>query len=393
MKVIFAVDAIFPPLTGIGRYAWELASRLAANARIDDLRLLAMAGWASDLASLTGGLWPAPAVTPSRFANGAVLGLRKKLSGQIWAVQGYSLLMQTWRRHLLRHFDDHLYHSPNFFLPDFPGRSIATVHDLSIYRFPESHPDARRKLFDLEMSRTLRRADHILVDSEFARREVIDYFGWPNTKVTAVHLGVSAAFHPRTEPEARPVLGRYGLGWKRYALCVSTVEPRKKIIELLDAYEVLPDRLRQDFPLVLAGAPGWLNDDILARLERGGRSGWVRHLGFVPDADLPSLYAGAHAFCYPSIYEGYGLPVLEAMASGVPILAANRSSLPEVADGAAWLVDPEDHDAMREGLRNLLENDTWRASATRLGVEIARRATWDRCAERTIAVYADVLDS
>ncbi|MFC7206844.1 glycosyltransferase family 4 protein [Comamonas endophytica] len=143
-------------------------------------------------------------------------------------------------------------------------------------------------------------------------------------------------------------------------------------------------------PLVLVGGTGWLSDDLHATIERLAAQGWLRYLGFVPEADLPALYAGAQAFVYPSIYEGFGLPVLEAMASGVPVVTSIFTSLPEVTQGAARLVDPDDIDALALGIHTALCDEAWRATACETGLEKARNFTWSRCVEQTIDVYRQV---
>ena len=393
MKIIFAVDAIFPPLTGIGRYAWELARQLERNQDIEELRYFSMGRWVEDLQGQIGSPENSThaGFSAPRLTRKLSISLRKYYSQQEWAIRGYSSLISRWTSYRLKPYQSHLYHSPNYFVPALNGKSVATFHDLSVYKYPETHPKARHILFDLEMSRTLRHASHLITDSETTRREVIDFFAWPEDKVTAVHLGVDPAFHPRTDEALQRVLACYGLAAGQYALCVSTLDPRKKIIELLQAYAELPSPLRERYPLVLAGSSGWLNESILKQLEKGEKENWVRHLGFVPDADLPNLYAGARAFFYPSIYEGFGLPVLEAMASGVPVLTSDCSSLPEVAGGAGYLVDPNDHDALKDGIAISLSDDAWRTQAISLGLENAANKTWETCANKTLAVYKSIL--
>lgn len=234
------------------------------------------------------------------------------------------------------------------------------------------------------------RVSHLITDSEATRREVIDFLAWPEEKITAVPLGVAPQFAPSSAAALAPCLARHGLEFKRYALCVSTLEPRKKIANLLQAYECLPAVVRSQYPLVLVGGKGWLSDALHATIERLAAQGWLRYLGFVPEADLPALYAGAQAFVYPSIYEGFGLPVLEAMASGVPVVTSLFTSLPEVTQGAARLVDPDDIDALTLGIHASLCDEAWRAIAVETGLAKAGNFTWSRCVDQTIDVYQQV---
>ena len=178
----------------------------------------------------------------------------------------------------------------------------------------------------------------------------------------------------------------------RYGLCISTLEPRKKILEFCLAWRRLPEDLRREFPLVLAGGSGWENEAIHNAIETGVAEGWLRHLGFVEEAMLPALYAGAALFVYPSIYEGFGLPPIEAMASGVPVIVSNRSCLPEVCGAAARYIDPDDEEDFASALLDSLEDAGWRSRAARMGLERASEFSWDRCVNETLAVYRKVIN-
>jgi glycosyltransferase involved in cell wall biosynthesis len=386
MQLILAVDAIFPPLTGIGRYAYELATRLPAVAQIEQIRYLGLWGWAS----------PPPAASPAEAAPSLssprwYARLRRQIATKQWAVRVHDVVSEAWRGRLLRGETAAVYHSPNYFLPPYAGPSVATVHDLSIYRFPETHLAAARTYFELAFERSLRRADALITDSEAVRQELISDFSVDPDRVTAIPLGVDAAFRPRVLDELRPALARYGLQPGRYLLSVATLEPRKKLDRLIAAYTQLPSSLRERYPLVLAGAGGWLNEHIRTAIERGRSQGWLKYLGYVPQADLPAVYAGARALAMISIYEGFGLPVLEAMASGVPVLTSNVSCLPEVAAGAALLASPDDLPGVSRQLERLLTDEPWRAQAREAGLRRAGELTWDRCVQLTAAAYGRVI--
>ncbi|MFM0274787.1 glycosyltransferase family 1 protein [Paraburkholderia aspalathi] len=368
MKLILAVDALIPPLTGIGRYAWELASHYQTlRDDLDSMRFFFAGRWIGDPAEMLQSQ-RAEAVASKRGAT-------------------HVRMPERWHRwRMQREMCGHIFHSPNYFLPESVNGGIVTVHDLSVFKYPETHPIARIKHFENGFASTLKRASHLITDSEATRREVIDYFGWSAERITAISLGARPEFHPRDVREVAIALSEYGLVYGEYSLCVSTLEPRKRIDRLLAAYLDLPSSLRMRYPLVLAGSAGWLSDSLREQIERGERDGWLRYLGFVEEAFLPLLYSGARAFLFPSVYEGFGLPVLEAMASGVPVLTSNSSSLPEVASGAAWLAEPDDHDLLREGIERVLCDALWRQAAITRGVQVASTLTWERCAKRTLEV-------
>jgi alpha-1,3-rhamnosyl/mannosyltransferase len=268
---------------------------------------------------------------------------------------------------------------------------VATVHDLSVFKYPEAHPRARIEHFEREFHLSLSRAAHLITDSQSTRDEVIAFLGWPESRITAVPLGVSPRFAPRTLDALAPCLRKYGLSAGTYALCVSTLEPRKKIDRLLEAYQTLPAETRRAFPLVLAGSSGWLSEKLQREIVRLSEQGWLRYLRFVPEADLPSIYAGARLFVYPSIYEGFGLPVAEAMASGVPVVTSDRSSLPEVTKGSALLVDPDDVAALAGAIETGLHHDDWRHDARSKGLSVAEDYSWDTCVDRTMEVYGSAI--
>ncbi len=388
LRLVLATDAIFPPLTGIGRYAYELATRLQLLDEVEELRYLGMWAWGCTPGCLAGASRPSSGPAPI-FAAG-MARLRRHMATKTWAVEVYDQVSEVWRSRLLRQGKGAVYHSPNYFLPAYDGPLVATVHDLSIHRFPETHPVARRRYFDLAFRRSLDRADALITDSEAVRQELISDYSVAPQRVTAIHLGVDVSFRPHTLAELQPVLARYGLVHGQYVLSVGTLEPRKRLDQLITAYAGLPAQLRARFPLILTGSSGWLNERLRPLIERGQAEGWLRYIGFVPQVDLPAIYAGAHAFAMISIYEGFGLPLLEAMASGVPVMTSDRSCMPEVTAGAALLVDPDDVEDIRGNLVRLLEDSAWRAVAMASGLTHAHVLTWERCLSQTTDVYRSV---
>lgn len=377
MRVIFNVDAISAPLTGIGRYALELAHGLARHEAIDELRLYSAVRWVDD---------PADALSSNRlFAS-----LRNHLPFKTRALETYSTLRNVLFRAHTRKLQQYLLHTPNYILMPFDGPTVTTVHDLSAFNFPETHPPERVRFLERHLPKTLARADRVLTDSQFIADEIHEKLGVSREKLRVIALGVDPSYHPRKAEALAEAMARHGLVAGNYLLVVATQEPRKNLIRLANAYAALPAALRQRYPLIIVGARGWLSADlerVLAPLEAAGSS---RRLGYVSETDLPLIYAGARGFAFPSLYEGFGLPVLEAMASGIPVLTSNVSSLPEICAGISLCVDPLDEEKLRDGLGQLLEDEDWRALSASAGLQHAADFPWSRCVDETVAVYREI---
>ncbi len=378
MKLILNVDAITPPLTGIGHYALRLARGLRQHPTMQDIRFFSAYRWLED---------PEHALV----ANRSIAQLRYRIPFKPLALNLYGKARSVVFLWQTRSLQNYLLHSPNYILLPFHGPAVTTIHDLSYLHYPRHHPKERIVFMEQQMPRTLRQATAIICDSAFVRHEIIDILGVPAANVFTVPLGADDAFQPYDPVVLQPLLARYQLTETPYLLVVATLEPRKNLLQTVKAYLRLPVMLRDRHPLVLVGAPGWLTEELQQYLEPLERAGQVRRLGYVVQEDLPLLYAGAFAFAYPSLYEGFGLPVLEAMACGVPVLTSDRSSLPEVAGDAALLVNPDDVDAITMGLEKLLTDTDWRSSAAEKGLRQARQFSWERCVEETVAVYHQAL--
>lgn len=276
-----------------------------------------------------------------------------------------------------------------------PRRSVATVHDLGFRVFPEAHKPFDRAYLDLSTRFNARSAAAVLADSQATKDDLVRFTGVAADKVTVVHLGRDEALAPELDPgrlaevQQRLGIAQPGRPAPPYILYVGTLQPRKNLVRLVDAFAAARQQ-HPDLTLVLTGRRGWLADPIFARVEALGLHGAVRFPGFVPDADLPALFSGALCFAFPSLYEGFGFPVLEAQACGAPVLAANTTSLPEVAGDGALLVDPLDTDAIAAGLLRLAGEPALRDRLRAAGFSNLRRFSWKRCARETLAVLEAV---
>lgn len=380
MKVILSVEPIRFPLTGIGRYTWELANALQQTPAIKELAFFA-------------GRRFLPHLPTAQDKAAKSHTLKRWVQASHLASEAYRLLMPYLRQQALTGHEDFLYHGPNFFLPPFPGKKVATFHDLSPFTWAHCNTPQRIRFIQKECLNTLATADALITDSRYNRQELANYFDWPIERIFAVPLACSAYFQPRDSSQCQAVLRRYNLSYQGYSLYVGTIEPRKNLTVLLDAYSRLPLATRRCYPLILTGYQGWQNEQIMEKINLAQQQGWARYLGFLPAADLPILFSAAKTFCFPSLYEGFGLPVLEAMASGVPVVCSNSSSLPEVVGEAGLMCAPQDTVTLSELLLTSLEDDIWRSQAITNGLLQSQQFSWQRCAAQTLAVYQKVLKS
>jgi len=265
-------------------------------------------------------------------------------------------------------------------------RLVVTIHDLNHFLFPQFHTRENYDFVTRSVHHAARRADLIVTDSECSRREILRFLHVPPERVEVIHLAAAPLFsEPPESGGVERVRARYGIPG-RYFLSVGSLEPRKNLPRTLEAFRAYLDG-GGEATLVAAGGSGWKNESIPATVERLGLAERVRFTGYVPQQDLPPLYRGAELFLYPSIYEGFGLPVLEAMACGTPVITGNSSSLPEVAGEAALLVDPSDSAALAAALAALAGNPEMRRDLSARGRLQASRFSWDETARRTAALY------
>lgn len=393
MKLLFNAVSLYPPKTGIGYYSENL---------IRELRLLndqlELVGWLKDrlysceeMLSLTAG-------GDMEVISGA---RTKKMAGKIAKnFSNFPFLSGAMARlNYIRTYapskkilekcskEGFLYHETNFVVAPYNGDKVVTVHDLSHERFPEHQKLETLAILKQRLKKSLQQVRHIVADSQFTKQEIIELYDINPEKISVVLLGVSSAFVPLKEEDVEATLRKIGLHFKHYILSVCTLQPRKNLLRLVTAYSHLPSSVRRSMPLVLTGIPGWKNAELFDVIEPMVNKKEVYILGYIPQEILVQLYAGAAIFAYPSLYEGFGLPVLEAMASGTPVLTSNNSSIPEVAAGSAIEVDPYATDDILQGIDRLVTDAGLRSSLIESGMERAKFLTWRRTAIETLAVY------
>jgi glycosyltransferase involved in cell wall biosynthesis len=278
-----------------------------------------------------------------------------------------------------------------------PQRSVVTVHDLGYHYYPEAHTAFQNVYLRWSTRYNARAATRIVADSEATQRDLMHYYGIPEDRIRVVYPGRDESLVPVVEPVTLArVRARYGLS-DSYLLYVGTLHPRKNLVRLVQAFAVLlrsslsmPEPLPSNLQLVLAGQKGWLYDKVFAQVRELGLTERVVLTGYVPDADLPVLLSGALAFVFPSLHEGFGLPVLEAMACATPVICSNVSSLPEVAGDAALLVDPLDTGLLAQAISQIVIDEGLRRMLVERGFRQIRRFSWRRCAREILQILEDV---
>ena len=281
-----------------------------------------------------------------------------------------------------------IFHATKLCYPPRQMRWTATLHDLTCWLMPELHQAANVAAEKRFAGLVWKQAGGLIAVSENTRRDAVKVLRLNPETIRVIHPGVAPQFFRVPAQDCQRVRTKYSLH-RPYALYVGTIEPRKNLDRLLDAWQGLPVSLREEFELIVAGPEGWQSVKTMARL-RASVPG-VRYLAYVPEADLPGLTAGATIFVYPSLYEGFGFPVAQAMAAGVPVLTSDRSSLPEIAGGAARLVDPESEEELRTGLLGLLTSPATRARLAAAGSVEAQRFRWEHCAQKSVEFFEEIL--
>jgi glycosyltransferase involved in cell wall biosynthesis len=357
---------------GVSGYIRQLLAHLPAAA--PDLRLLA---FTPDVA-----LDPAPALQQRRSTR---WDTRRPLCRILWEQAALPLLARQSRLDLL-------HGAVNISPAIAPCPTVVTVHDLSFMRYPQAFPPMQRAYLHSQVRRSVAAARRVIAVSQATKQDVVDLFGAPPDRIDVVYNGVDASFCPAPAAEVEAFRRRAGLP-ERFILHLGTLEPRKNLVRLVQAFARVraQDTGQPSVKLVLAGGKGWDYDAVFAEVSRQGLEQEVLFPGYVRDEELAWWYRAAALFVYPSLLEGFGLPVLEAMACGAPTVTSNLSSLPEVAGDAALLVDPTSVDALVEALLRLLADADLARELRGRGLAQAARFPWRRTAAETAAVYRRAL--
>ena len=372
LSVALGASSLIRPLTGIGQYTLHIAQVLDREA---DLAMLYFYGYE----------W-AERAEPREVPHVALAKKWvKRLMPRPYEISR-AIQQNRFNAGVSARRPD-LYHETNFLPFEFDGPVVLTIHDLSYLRYPETHPDLRVRIMNKLLPPAIAKAAHLLADSEFTRQEVIGEFGVPADRITTTLLGVSSAFVPRDRAHCDATLRRYGLDYGSYVLAVGTLEPRKNLLQVIRAYVGLPMKVALRHPLVIVGGKGWKSEETDLALSTLLADGRAKHLGYVPEDDLPVIYSAARLFVFPSLYEGFGLPAAEAMASGVPVIVSDRASLPEVVGDAGITIKPGDVDGMQDVIERLLEDAEERGRRAAAGIAQAQTLTWERCGRMTAQAY------
>ncbi len=377
MRVAIDVQNLLRPMTGVGCYVSNLVRALS--------------------------LLPVEGAIQAFYFSRAKQNSRIGLSGGRVSEKAISfppgrVVQFLWKRFSFPKVDSlvgpaDVFHFPNFVArPVQKGKVVITVPDLSFVRFPHFTQPKNLRFLTRNVSRSIERADKVIAISEFTRKELGELFPSAARKLVVTRLGVSEAFFPRTDEEdLQRVRAIYNLP-DQYVLFVGTLEPRKNLATLLDAYRIFRKQSRTyaGIGLVAAGMKGWLYEETMKRISSMPPEMSPLLTGYVEESDLPYLYSAAKMVVMPSLYEGFGLPCLEAMACGTPLVCSNGSSLPEVVGDAALMVSPTDPEEMAHAMSTVADDRELADDLVRRGTERAAQFTWRRCAEETYRVYEEV---
>ncbi len=393
MRLVVSGEPLTGQLTGLGQYTYHLTKEFIE--REVELKLL-VHGRLIDphgiLSSIEGRLFEENASSTTNYALDGLGRLRAILASNRFVIGAYSLIIPYVEARALRDYDaTDVFFSTNYMLPPFPGKRVVCIPDLSTYEYPQFHPASRVSFVNDHIERAIQSAEQIITISEFVKRGIVDRFQIDSARVSVTPLAADSTFRPMDESEWVRVMADDSLGYGEYFLSLSTFEPRKNLSGLLDAYlQYREDSGTSAIPLVLVGSRGWKSDGIRQRVRQLQEQGVLEWHGYYPQHKLPSLLAGARALLFPSQYEGFGLPALEAMQSGTPVVTTAGSAMEEVCGDAALYFEFSDTGTLTELISIVANDDSLYNRCVARGTRMAQKYSWKKCATATMNVIEQI---
>ena len=379
LKIAFNAHCVSHPVSGIGNVALNIIKILEKDKDVD-LRIFYQGKWTNSLES-TSSITNTPIAKlmyflrenkPSLLKNIKKIAPYRSHFAKIVEKEIYSPFKDGWQ--------PNIFIEPNYFGYDYSNPTVVIAHDLSHIRCPETHPQDRIDLMNHHFPKAIEKSAAIIAISQFTKNEILENFDISAEKIFLGCNGADENFKCRNATEVAATLEKFNLSYRKFFLSVGTLEPRKNLHRVIAAYQTLPDNIRNEFPLIICGAKGWGETILEANIKQLIDSNQLRILNYVSQTDLYNLFSSARSVCYVSIYEGFGLPVLEAMQSGTPIITSNISSMPEVVGKAGLKVNPYEITEIAEALQNIAVNDKLFQEQIVLGLSESKRYSWQKCA-------------
>ena len=368
-SILINTIPLLAPLTGIGRYIWEICSRIDKNyVECSDFEFKYYYGF-----------------------------LTKKLILQKDVKQLFHPVIRKYLKKVIYKASNlffskrcDLYWEPNNVPMDLfkPKKIVTTIHDLSVFLYPHWHPKERVIFFN-ENKKNINKSDLIITVSNYIKNEIMEYFKIKEERIKVIYLGYYKSFRAIEKEKLSSLFNKYNVNFK-FILFVGSVEPRKNLKNVILAYSNLPEKYKREYKLLIVGFKGWENSQVMELINKDKN---IKYLGYVDDETLAYLYDKASIFLYPSLYEGFGLPPIEAMACGCPVIVSNVASLPEVCGDAALYVSPDDIDNINHAIQLLLDDSNLREELVKKGVKRTKRFSWDKCAQEHIRAFKKVMDN
>ncbi len=368
--VIDGIPLLSSFLTGIGRYTYEISKEVKKTSSFD--------------VNFYYGYYSKKLIEPSSKTNLKSIKTLASKSPILKKLARKALML--YGRFFCKEYD--LYWVPNFIpLDSIKAKKVVTsIHDFSFILYKDLHPKERIEYFENNFFKNILRSDLIITGSEFTKKEILDRLDFNEEQVKVIYHGIDHnLFKVTTDLNVNFELP------KKFILSVGSIEPRKNLIGLLKAYNNLDNEIKKQYHLVLAGFKGWNNDEIMRLIN--ANNNYIHYLGYVSDEDLVKVYNHASLFVYPSFYEGFGIPPLEAMACGTPVVTSNVSSLPEVGGDAVLYCDPYDIEDIAKQIKTVLDDKVLQEKMMQKGLERAKRFTWEKAAQDHLTLFRSLIDS